>query len=81
MAERLGEGNNFFNLEFDRECQKCKYKTKHTTGQKSGSFGHWKIWIGGAKQTSRGILRNIRKKDGEDNERDIFRVLLLSTDT
>ena len=22
MAERLGEGNNLFNSEFDRECQK-----------------------------------------------------------
>ena len=44
MAKRLGEGNNLFNSEFDGECQKIAIQSKaQATGQKSESFGCWKI--------------------------------------
>ena len=60
---------------------KIKIQNKaQTTGQKSESFGRWKIWIGNAEQTSRGIFTSVRKKDGEDNERDIFHVLIIAVD-
>ena len=77
MAERLGEGNNLFNLEFDGECQKQKYKTKHKQLAKSLEV------LGIEKYESEALNKLlqafyatvVRKKDGEDNERDIFRLL------
>ena len=35
MTDRLGEGNKLSNSEFDGECQKYKYKTKHKQLAKS----------------------------------------------
>ena len=44
MAERLGEGNNLLNSEFLWRMPKIKIQNKaQTTGQKSESFGRWKI--------------------------------------
>ena len=82
MAERLGEGNNLFNLEFDGECQKQKYKTKHKQLAKSLEV------LGIEKYESEALNKLleafyaivVHKKDGEDNERDIFRVLIIAVD-
>ena len=58
---------------------KIQNKTK-TTGQKSESFGHWKIWVGTLNKLLEEFYASVRKKDGEDNERDIFRVLIIAVD-
>ena len=57
---------------------KIKIQNKaQTTGQKSGSLEHWKMWIGGADKLLEEFYAIVRNKDGEDNERDIFRVLII----
>ena len=60
---------------------KIKIQNKaQTTGQKSGSFRHWKIWIAGLKTPLEEFYAIVRKRDGEDNERDIFRELIIAVD-
>ena len=83
MTDRLGEGNNLSNSEFDGECQKYKYKTKHKQLAKSLEvLGVEKYESEALNKLLEEFYAIVRKKDGEDNERDIFRVLiLLSTDT
>ena len=60
---------------------KIKIQNKaQTTGQKSESFGRWKIWVGTLNKLLEEFYASVRKKDGEDKERDIFRVLIIVVD-
>ena len=60
-----------------------KTKTQNkaqTTGQKFGSFGHWKYESEALNKLLEAFYAIVRKKDEKDNERDIFRVLIIAVD-
>ena len=81
MTDRLGEGNKLSNSEFDGECQKYKYKTKHKQLVKSLEvLGVEKYESEALNKLLEEFYAIVRKKDGEDNERDIFRVLIIAVD-
>ena len=81
MTDRLGEGNKLSNSEFDGECQKYKYKTKHKQLAKSLEvLGVEKYESEALNKLLEEFYAIVRKKDGEDNERNIFRVLIISVD-
>ena len=81
MAKRLGEGNNLLNSEFYGECQKQQYKAKLKQLAKSLKvLGVGKYESGTLNKLLEEFYASVRKKDGEDNERDIFRVLIIAVD-